>query len=84
VERAASAELDVRAHLATVRYVLTPGTAGAPPASETHVVRYFFPMELEMYLEACGFRLLHLGDFDDPEREPDSRSWNVYAIAQAV
>jgi hypothetical protein len=41
-------------------------------------------MELEMYLEACGFRLLHLGDFDDPEREPDNRSWNVCAIAQAV
>ena len=51
---------------------------------ETHVVRYFFPMELEMYLEACGFRLLGMGDASDPACEPDERTWNVHVVAQAV
>jgi hypothetical protein len=83
-ERAASAEMDTRRHLCTVRYTLTPRTVGAPPAHETHIVRYFFPMELEMYVEACGFRMLHIGDFDRPDDEPDGRAWNVLAVAQAV
>ncbi len=82
VERTASVELDTRRHLCTVRYALTD--RNGVPSYETHVVRYFFPMELEMYLEACGFRLLRLADFDDPEREPGDRSWNALVVAQAV
>jgi hypothetical protein len=41
-------------------------------------------MELEMYLESCGFRLLRMGDANDPEREPDERTWNMHVVAQAV
>jgi SAM-dependent methyltransferase len=83
-ERAASAEIDARRHLCTVRYTLTPLDGASDPSYETHVVRYFFPMELEMYLEACGFRLLRLGDFDRPDDEPGGRTWNALAVAQAV
>jgi SAM-dependent methyltransferase len=83
VERTASVDLDTRRHLCTVRYALTARSGGAP-TYETHVVRYFFPMELEMYLEASGFRLLRLGDFGDPEREPGDRAWNALVVAQAV
>ncbi len=83
-ERAASAEMDARRHLCTVRYALTPQAGSGTPAHETHVVRYFFPMELEMYLDACGFRLLHLADFDRPDDEPTGQAWNVLAVAQAV
>ena len=83
-ERAARAEMDTRRHLCTVTYTLTPSEDNCRPTHETHVVRYFFPMELEMHLEACGFRLLHLGDFDRPDDEPNGRAWNVLAVAQAV
>jgi hypothetical protein len=41
-------------------------------------------MELELYLEACGFRLLEMRAFDEPEREPGERDWNVFAVARAV
>jgi SAM-dependent methyltransferase len=85
VERRASSEMDVRHHLCTVRYHLTPAAdCDAEAAVETHVVLYFFPMELEMYLESCGFRLLRMTDAADPEREPDERTWNVHVVAQAV
>jgi SAM-dependent methyltransferase len=85
IERRASSEMDVRRHLCTVRYELAPAFGcDAEAAVETHVVRYFFPMELEMYLESCGFRLLRMSDASDPEREPDERTWNVHVVAQAV
>lgn len=83
VQRAASAEMDVRRHLCTVHYALQPVDGGAA-TRETHVVRYFFPMELEMHLEASGFRLLSMRAFDDTDREPDARDWNLFAVAQAV
>jgi SAM-dependent methyltransferase len=85
VERRASSEMDVRRHLCTVRYELSPRDGcEAAGVIETHTVRYFFPMELEMYLEACGFRLLRMTDAADPEREPDQRTWNVQVVAQGV
>ncbi len=85
VARKASSEMDVRRHLCSVRYELEPGeTSDAPGSVETHVVRYFFPMEIEMYLESCCFRLLRMGAFDAPERDPDERTWNVHVVAQAV
>jgi SAM-dependent methyltransferase len=85
VARKASSEMDARRHLCTVRYELVPGEGSeVPESAETHTVRYFFPMELEMYLESCGFRLLRMGPFDDPEHDPDERTWNVHVVAQAV
>jgi SAM-dependent methyltransferase len=85
VVRKASSEMDARRHLCSVRYELTPRDGcDAPPAVEAHTVRYFFPMELEMYLESCGFRLLRMGDATALERDPDERTWNVHVVAQAV
>jgi SAM-dependent methyltransferase len=83
VERSATAALDVRRHLCTVSYALIPAGRGAP-AYETHVVRYFFPMELEMYLEAAGFRVITIGQVEDPACPPDARAWNMLVVAQAV
>jgi SAM-dependent methyltransferase len=83
VERRATSEMDTRRHLCTVRYELASGP-GDKPEIETHSVRFFFPMELEMYLESCGFRLLRMGDAREPQREPDQGTWNVHVVAQAV
>ncbi len=84
--RAVTSELDVRRHLCSVHYRLCrmDGDRALDVAEETHVVRYFFPMELEMLLEVSGFDLLALGDFDAPEREPDARSWNAFVVARAA
>ena len=82
IERAVSSTLDVRHHLCTVEYALRRGHGDV--ANETHVVRYFFPMELEMHLEAAGFHTLRVADFNDLDREPDGRTWNALVVAQAA
>jgi SAM-dependent methyltransferase len=84
VVRKATSTMDVRRHACTVRYELAPQDHAGETSFESHTVRYFFPMELEMYLESCGFRLLRMGDAADPECQPDERTWNVHVVAQAV
>lgn len=80
--RDVTSTLDARHHRCTVAYTLA--RAGAPLTRETHVVRFFFPMEIEMYLEAAGFELISLSAFDDPDRTPTERDWNALAVARAV
>ncbi len=84
--RSVTSEMDVRRHLCRVQYRLSRMQAGraACVAEETHVVRYFFPDELELQLAVSGFELLALGDFNEPDREPDDDSWNAFAVARAA
>jgi SAM-dependent methyltransferase len=84
IVRTATSTMDARRHVCTARYELAPKDSAGAASIESHTVRYFFPMELEMYLESCGFRLQRMGDADDPGREPDERTWNVHVVAQAV
>ena len=79
LRRFARAELDVRRHLCRVHYRLE----GAASAAETHTVRYFFPLELELFLEVEGFRLLALTPFGALDGEPDERTRSAFAVAQA-
>jgi SAM-dependent methyltransferase len=50
---------------------------------EIHQVRYFFPEELNRFLETAGFELLRLGAFPDFHREPGPDTWNVMAVARS-
>lgn len=54
-----------------------------PQRSEPHVVRYFFPDELERFLTSTGFRQLRLGAWPDIERPADEFTWNAFLLAQA-
>jgi SAM-dependent methyltransferase len=84
--RSATSEMDVRRHLCRVQYQLSRlgGEGAEGVVEETHVVRYFFPAELELQLAVSGFELLSLADFGKPEREPDASSWNAFVIARAA
>jgi SAM-dependent methyltransferase len=85
IQRETSGELDVRSHTCTVAYRLRPlDQPEAAETRETHTVRYFFPRELELFLEIEGFELERLGALPDFEREPDETSWNVMGVARAV
>ena len=86
VLRVASGELDVRRHVCTVRYQVWRIEEGGPVehAAEEHVMRFFFPLELELMLSCAGFELLRLGSFPDLERDPDEQTWNVMCAARAV
>ena len=50
---------------------------------EEHVMRFFFPLELDLALRCSGLHLLDLRGFPDYEAQPDERSWNVIGVAQA-
>lgn len=51
---------------------------------ECHSVRYFFPLELALFLECSGFAPIQLGAFPEFDRSPDETTWNVLGVARAV
>lgn len=84
--RAASGELDVHRHLCTVLYRVWQLERGRLVADteERHAVRYFFPQELDLFLESSGFSLIRLGAFPEFDRDPDETTWNVLGLARAI
>jgi SAM-dependent methyltransferase len=84
--RVASADLDVRRHLCTVHFHVwrLEGDRLVAKTVEHHSVRYFFPLELELFLEFTGLKLLRLGAFHNWEQEPNETTWNVLGVAKAV
>jgi SAM-dependent methyltransferase len=86
IVRKASAELDARRHVCTVRFNLrrSRGNKVISETEEEHRMRFFFPKELELFLEASGFRLARLGAFPEFHREPDESTWNAMLAAAAV
>jgi SAM-dependent methyltransferase len=86
VRRAAKGELDTLRHLCHVYYQVWRLEAGLSrgPTEERHTMRYFFPLELELFLQCAGFNMLRLGAFPDFDRDPDETTWNVMCAAKAV
>ncbi len=77
-------ELDAEHHLCKSHYhliVIENGTV-VDEITETHVVRYFFPLEMVHHLDDAGFRTLHLSSFPNLEDKPDETAWNALAVAQ--
>lgn len=77
-------ELDAEHHLCRSHYrliVIENGTV-VDEIAETHVVRYFFPMEIVHHLDDAGFRTLHLSSFPNLEAKADETAWNALAVAQ--
>lgn len=84
--RVASGELDVGRHLCKVSYRLwrMEGERLIGQAEEAHLMRFFFPLELNLFLEFSGFIPLRLGVFPDIDKDPDTTTWNVLGLARAV
>jgi SAM-dependent methyltransferase len=85
IERRSTGTLDSRRHLCVVDFAVRRlDDASAEPTTESHPMRFFFPLELEHYLEHAGFELVRLGGFPEFEREPDDTTWTVMALARAA
>jgi SAM-dependent methyltransferase len=86
VLRVASGELDISRHLCTVKNDVWRFESGGlvSRTDEVHVVRYFFPQELKLFLQCSGFEPVRLGAFPEFDRDPDETVWNVLGVAQAV
>jgi SAM-dependent methyltransferase len=83
--RATDGKLNTLNHTCQVSYRLWRLNDNQPTTytTETHLMRYFFPKELELFLEVSGFELLHLGSFPNIERNPDESTWNIIVVAKA-
>jgi SAM-dependent methyltransferase len=83
--RTSSGTLDEDQHLVRVEFELTfDHVTEAPSVVETHEMRYFFPLEIQDYLEQASFDLLRIGAFPEFDQEPSETTWSVFALARAV
>ena len=84
--RAGYSELDVSRHLCRVTYRIWSfsGVSLESETEETHMMRYFFPMELSLFLDCAGFKLVRLGAFPHFDQDPDVSTWNVLGVARAI
>jgi SAM-dependent methyltransferase len=68
----------------TVKVTRLQGDRVIDEALETHRVRYFFPLELELMLRVSGFQLLALTGFPDIDAPAGARKWAAAMVAVAV
>ena len=55
----------------------------ASECEEKHIMRYFFPEEIPVFLDRAGLNLLDMKAFGDLNQPPTGETWNVIAIARA-
>jgi SAM-dependent methyltransferase len=86
ISRVSSSELDLSRHTCTVRFHVWKFDAEqlSSETEEEHIVRYFFPLELKLFLEATEFTLIRLGAFPEFDKDPDEKTWNVLCLARAI
>lgn len=84
--RVSSGTLDTNRNLCQVDYLvwLLEGNQLISNATESHSMRYFFPLELELFLESTGFTPVRLGAFPEFNNDPDETTWNVAQVAKAI
>lgn len=82
--RFSSGTLELRRHLCHVhiRQILVAGDQILAETEETHAMRYFFPLELELLLDHAGFDVVEMTPFDDPEQPLDASTWNMLVVAR--
>ena len=86
VIRAASGGLDVNRHLAEVRYQIWRLSSDRliSETEETHTMRFFFTMELSLFLSECELKLESLTAFPSLDKPADETTWNVFGVAHAI
>jgi SAM-dependent methyltransferase len=68
----------------TVKVTRLQGDRVLDETRETHKVRYFFPLELELMLRVSGFQLMALTGFPDIDAPASASRWAAAMVAVAV
>jgi len=86
IERETRAQLELPRHLCHIFFDLKRTHAGGNTTelTEEHVVRFFFPQELESMLQQSGLALIQLRSFPNEELPADQKAWNVIGVARAM
>lgn len=84
--RIASGELDTLKHQCRVDYHIWHYKKQKimQEVKETHTMRFFFPKELELFLQISGLELVKLGAFPQWKNSPSEETWNILGIARSV
>lgn len=84
--RLAQGDLDTLTHTCKVNYrtLQIEKDCVKSDEEEQHLMRFFFPMELDILLSQTNFALVQMGAFPDIERKPDETTWNILVVAKAV
>lgn len=86
VIRAASTTLDIARHTADVTFKLwtLQGDRLTSETSETHRMRYFFPQEFALFLQASGFETCSMTAFPSLDTPLTDQTWNALVVARAA
>ena len=78
--------LDAPRQICSVHFDLQRVEAGevSKKWEEEHIMRFYFPQELELALRDNSLDLLRLRSFPDYEGLPDEKAWNVIGVAKAL
>lgn len=80
LRRIVEGELDVPNHRCAVRYRLVSDRG---EERETHVMRYFFPLELRLLCELEGLDVVSITPFGTLDGAVDRDTWNATIVARA-
>jgi SAM-dependent methyltransferase len=86
IRRRTTVTLDEAHHLCSVHFSLQNWRREALVEStqEDHVIRFFFPDEIERFAAATGFQCVALRCFPDWKRGASERDWTVVGVLRAV
>jgi SAM-dependent methyltransferase len=81
--RVADGEMDERHGVCRVSYRLweLEGERLVAETVESHKMRFFYPMELELLLSQAGFVIQRLAAFPDVGSDANAEEWNALAVA---
>lgn len=86
VIRFARPQLSLVDQTVDVRYTILRmhGDRVVEETEESHVMRFFFPREIDLALRAAGFKLLHLSPVGALDAPLTASDWNVEVVAVAT
>lgn len=87
IVRFASPKLKASEHVCEVAFkffIENKGTTQSITSCEKHFVRFFFPKEIEYFLEKAGLKVLKICPFLDLNGKLTEDVWNMTVIARAV
>ena len=85
IVRTASGVLDSYHHTVDVHYYACEivGDKIVRESKARHQIRYFSPLELEMFIDTAELELICIRSFDDLELLPDTGTWNALVLSRA-
>jgi SAM-dependent methyltransferase len=68
----------------SIRLITIDNNAVTSDTAESHPVRYFFPLEIDLALRQTRFRMAAIQQFPNVDEKPDMQTWPAVVVAIAV